>query len=54
MTARQRIMSIRLMEKMENAYQNNNHVIKEDGTMKYVDNNGNALFEAKMTMKGEA
>ena len=41
------------MEKMERSYENNNHVIKEGEAMKYVDNNGNALFEAKMTKRNE-
>lgn len=50
MTTAQRLRSIRLMEKMEKAYSNNNtHVEKEaDGTMKYKDNNGKVLFEAKV------
>ena len=50
MTTAQRIRRIRLMEKMEKAYSNNNtHIEKaEDGTMKYKDNNGTVLFEAKM------
>lgn len=50
MTTMQRIRSIRLMEKMEQAYSNGNtHVDKaEDGTMKYKDKNNNVLFEAKM------
>ena len=47
MTAAQRIRSIRLMEK---AYSNNNTNVEraEDGTLKYKDNDGKVLFEAKM------
>ena len=50
MTAAQRIRRIRLMEKMEKAYSNNNSCIEkaEDGTLKYKDNNDKVLFEVKM------
>ena len=50
MTAAQRIRSIRLMEKMEKAYSDNDTQIEkdEDGTLKYKDKNGKVLFEAKM------
>ena len=50
MTAAQRIRSIRLMEKMDKAYSNNNTNVEkaEDGTLKYKDNDGKVLFEAKM------
>ena len=49
MTIEQRIRSIRLMEKMEKAYSNNDTQIEKDkdGTLKYKDENGNVLFEAK-------
>ena len=50
MTAAQRIRSIRLMEKMEEAYSNNNTNVEkaENGTLKYKDNDGKVLFEANM------
>ena len=50
MTVEQRIRSIRLMEKMEKAYSDNDTQIEkdEDGTLKYKDKNGKVLFEAKM------
>ena len=50
MTARQRMMSIRLMEKMEQAYSNGNtHVDKaQDGTIEYKDENNKVLIEAKI------
>ena len=50
MTAAQRIRSIRLMEKMEKAYSNNNTNVEkaENGTLKYKDNDGKVLFEAKI------
>lgn len=50
MTAAQRIRSIRLMEKMEKAYSNNNTNVDnaENGTLKYKDNDGKVLFEANM------
>lgn len=50
MTTAQRIRSIRLMEKMDKAYSNNDTQIEkaEDGTLKYKDNDGKVLFEAKM------
>ena len=50
MTAAQRIRSIRLMEKMEKAYSNNNSNVEKtkNGTLKYKDNDGKVLFEAKM------
>ena len=50
MTAAQRIRSIRLMEKMEKAYSNNNTKVEkaENGTLKYKDNDDKVLFEAKM------
>lgn len=49
MTAAQRIRSIRLMEKMEKAYSNNNTCVEkaEDGTIKYKNNEGKVLFEVK-------
>lgn len=50
MTTMQRIRSIRLMEKMEQACSNvNTHVGKaEDGTMEYKDKNNKVLIEVKM------
>ena len=52
MTAAERIRRIRLMEKMEKA---NSCVEKsEDGSLKYIDKNGNVLIEAKMNQKEEA
>ena len=47
MTAAQRIRSIRLMEKMEKAYSNNNTNVEkaENGALKYKDNDGKVLFE---------
>lgn len=50
MTTAQRIRSIRLMEKMDKAYSNNNTNVEkaEDGTLKYKDNDDRVLFEAKM------
>ena len=50
MTTAQRIRSIRLMEKMDKAYSNNNTNVEkaEDGTLKYKGNDGKVLFEAKM------
>lgn len=50
MTVAQRIRGIRLMEKMEKAYSNNNPNVEkaENGTLKYKDNNGEVLFAVKM------
>ena len=50
MTTAQRIRSIRLMEKMERAYSNNNPCVEKaaDGTMKYKDENGKVLFEVRI------
>ena len=51
MTCRQRMMAIRLMEKMEKS----SKVIKEDdGTMVYRNNDGEALVTARMTKKSES
>ena len=48
MTCAQRMMRIRLMEQMEKS----NRTTKEaDGTMKYLDREGNVLVEAKMGRK---
>lgn len=48
MTCAERIRRIRIMEKMNN----NSNVKKEaDGTMKYVDKDGNVLIEAKVRAK---
>lgn len=48
MTCAQRMMRIRLMEQMEKS----NRTTKEaDGTMKYLDREGNVLVEAKMVRK---
>ena len=48
MTCAQRMMRIRLMEQMEKS----NRTTKEaDGTMKYLDKEGNVLVKAKMVRK---
>ena len=48
MTCAQRMMRIRLMEQMEKS----NRTTKEaDGTMKYLDKEGNVLVTAKMVRK---
>ena len=48
MTCAERIRRIRLMEQMEKS----NRTTKEaDGTMKYLDKEGNVLVEAKMVRK---
>ena len=48
MTCAQRMMRIRLMEQMDKS----NRTRKEaDGTMKYLDKEGNVLVEAKMVRK---
>ena len=48
MTCAQRMMRIRLMEQMEKS----NRTAKEaDGTMKYLDKEGNVLVTAKMVRK---
>ena len=49
MTCRQRIMAIRLMEKMEKS----SKVTIEDGTMVYRNNDGEVLVTARMTKKSE-
>lgn len=50
MTTMQRIRSIRLMEKMNAAYSNNNTnvEISKDGTIEYKNDDGLVLIEAKM------
>jgi hypothetical protein len=45
MTVSQRIRSIRLMEKMQ---ESNTCTKDEDGTLKYVNDEGNVLIEARM------
>ena len=51
MTCRQRMMSIRLMEKMEKS----SKVTKEeDGTMVYRNNDGEVLVKAKMEDRMES
>ena len=51
MTCRQRIMALRLMEKMEKS----SKVTKEDdGTMVYRNNDGEVLVTARMTKKSES
>lgn len=50
MTCRQRMMAIRLMEKMDKS----SKVTKEeDGTMVYRNNDGEVLVTARMTKKSE-
>ena len=53
MTVAERIARIRLMERMEEAYRNNNErIIKdEDGTLKYVNEKGEVLIEARLRFK---
>ena len=55
MTCADRIRRIRMMERMERMYDSgSDRVIKtEDGTMKYLDSNGDVMIEAKM-IKREA
>ena len=48
MTCAQRMMRIRLMEQMKKSNQTKK---EEDGTMKYLDKEGNVLVEAKMVRK---
>lgn len=48
MTVAQRMRSIRLMEKMEKS---DICVKDENGTLKYLDKNGESLIEAKLTEK---
>ena len=50
MTVKQRIRTLRLMERMEKAYSHNHPNVEksEDGTLKYKDDNGKVLFEVKM------
>lgn len=50
MTCRQRIMAIRLMEKMEKS----SKVTIEDGTMVYRNNDGEVLVTARMTEKSKS
>ena len=51
MTCRQRMMAIRLIEKMEKS----SKVTKEDDvTMVYRNNDGEALVTARMTKKSES
>ena len=50
MTCRQRMMAIRLMEKMEKS----SKVTKEDGTMVYRNNDGEVLVTARMTEKSKS
>ena len=55
MTTKERIARIRMMERMEKMSQNNNRVITtEDGTMKYYDNEGNVMIEARTIRREEA
>ena len=52
MTTAERIRRIRMMETIERLNQTSNRVEKtEDGTMKYYDQNGNVMIEAKMVRK---
>lgn len=52
MTCASRIRQIRMMEKMEKLSQTSNCVGKtEDGTIKYLDREGNVLVEARMVRK---
>lgn len=50
MTCAQRIARIRLMEKMEKS----NQTITENGTIKYLNDNGDVLIEAKTIRKEES
>lgn len=53
MTVKERIIMIRMMERMEEMYRNNdNQVTKsEDGTLNYIGQNGEVLIEAKRNVK---
>ena len=52
MTCASRIRQIRMMEKMDRLSQTSDCVEKtEDGTMKYLDREGNVLVEARMVKK---
>ena len=50
MTVRQRIRTLKLMEKMENANSHNHPNVEktEDGTLRYKNDNGEVLFAVKM------
>ena len=48
MTGRQRIMAIRVMDKMENIQDSNRVEELKDGTMIYKNENGKTLVTAKM------
>ena len=54
MTTRQRIRTLRLMEKMENANSHNNPNVEksEDGSLSYKGNNGEVLFTVKTEKRG--
>lgn len=56
MTCRARLASIRLMNQMERMNQGGNTCVNkaEDGTMQYINNNGDVLVEAKMVKRTEA
>lgn len=52
MTIRERMLAIRLIDKMENQYQEGMECItKENGVLKYTDEQGNVLIEASMKMR---
>ena len=50
MTVRQRVRTLRLMEKMENAHSHDHPNVEktEDGTLCYKNDNGDVLFTVKM------
>lgn len=50
MTIRERMLAIRLMDRMEQQYQSNMDCVTKDkdGTLKYTDDKGNLLIEARM------
>lgn len=45
MTVKERVLAIRLMQKME---QSNSCTKDEDGTLKYINEKGDVLIEARM------
>lgn len=56
MTVKQRVRAIRLMEKMQAAYDHGNGSVNktEDGTLQYINNDGEVLFGVKMTEKAKS
>lgn len=52
MTVANRIRTIKMIERMERMNQNGSaNVIKENGTYKYVNDNGDVMFEARINRK---